>query len=240
MIVILYEDDHKDRAIALADAQTRSKRKTIALPVKTKPKEVPDLTTLIYFGHGTPVWVCTLKPQEMKENIRCWKESNAKLASVELITCNATHTLKGWQPFVDKLKPLLQLGYQVITRNIKIKALPRNSKGIIGAFSVLLEDKRSRTWCYIATSPQASARAQMVRHETAWEVTKIFKVIETDYALLNIKNTITKKAATVGYNYMEAVRQLKSVRDKDEYELDRDYFVLSGDFRDLRSYLVEF
>jgi len=102
-----------------------------------------------------------------------------------------------------------------------------------------LEDRRSRTWCYIATSPQASARAQMVRHETAWEVTKVFKVIQSDHALLTIKNKITKKAASLGYNYISAMRQLRSVPDKDQYNLDKDYFILYADFRDLRSYLVE-
>jgi len=79
----------------------------------------------------------------------------------------------------------------------------------------------------------------MVRHETAWEVTKVFKVIQSDHALLTIKNKITKKAASLGYNYISAMRQLRSVPDKDQYNLDKDYFILYADFRDLRSYLVE-
>jgi hypothetical protein len=70
MIVILYEADHKVRAVALASAETRSTRKTLACPVETKPKEIVGLTTIIYFGHGTSLSVCKLNPAQMNENIR--------------------------------------------------------------------------------------------------------------------------------------------------------------------------
>ena len=111
MNVILYEKDHKDRAIDLADVETKCRRKTLALHVTTCPKEIPGLTTLVYFGHGT------LLPKNMAENIRSWRENNAKLKTIELITCNATHTLKGVQAFVDKLNPLLKLGHKLVTRD---------------------------------------------------------------------------------------------------------------------------
>ena len=145
MFYVLYQLDHRARAQALAGGNCQ----LVSDPVRV----VPGMTTLTFFGHGTPTGLCEQTPDAAADLIRRWKSSNKKIKTVEILTCNSRHAPGGSDPFASKLKRSLGFRY----RNLKILSMPiRMGIGGVHGDSILFADALSRTWCYMTTKDAPS------------------------------------------------------------------------------------
>ena len=152
MIQFLYQGGHGShgpRAQALAALSPGSRCGDIQT---TQPVAIPGLDTLVFWGHGDKYKLCGKTPRELHDVIKAWKAVNPGLNTVELITCNARHAATG-DPFAKQLKD--GIGLMSSLRGLKIKALPTFVGGRNNAWSILLAETNSNTWCYI-TAPGAN------------------------------------------------------------------------------------
>ena len=148
MHYILYEHDHENRATALAN------RMPIYQLVTDPVKVVPDITTLIFWGHGTAGGLCGMSPHDAAKKVKAWKASNKKIKTVEILTCNARHSATGTDPFIAQFRR--KLGFQ-LRRSLKVKCLPiRMGPGGIHGDSILFADYMTKTWCYVTTPNESS------------------------------------------------------------------------------------
>ena len=148
MYFMLYEHDHENRAKTFAGHQPRCQI------VTGDVKEVSGLTTLIFWGHGTPGFLCGLSPKQAADKVKDWRETNKKIDTVEIITCNTRHAPSGSDPFVAQFRS--KLGF-FLRRSIRVKALPiRMGKGGVEGDSILFADYKSKTWCYLTTHSENS------------------------------------------------------------------------------------
>ena len=85
----------------------------------------------------------------MVKVIAAWKKLNSQLNTVELITCNARHFTGSTDSFANQLKKGLHSGLLSSTRSITVKALPVTVTGSQNAFSILLADTNTKSWCYV-------------------------------------------------------------------------------------------
>ncbi|MBX6363713.1 MAG: hypothetical protein IRZ00_07590 [Gemmatimonadetes bacterium] len=145
-LVIWGEDDHQNRAQALAT--------TYAAPaqnVKTKPKKISGLTTLVFWGHGDPSAFCGLNSDAFVDLVTTWKKLNSGLETVEMLTCNARHRQGGHtdsftEQVVTKLSRKLN--------EVRFRALPiaTTPTGNTCQFSILKWHPASGTWAYIGAT----------------------------------------------------------------------------------------
>ncbi len=145
MIQILYTQDHKVRALALQSLIPVSFSSLVSAVPITKN----NLDTLLFWGHGDAWKLCGLTPTEMVKLIKDWKKQNSKLNTVEFITCNTRHCTGNMDPFIIQVKAGLKSGFHSSTRNIALKGLPVNVGGSRNAFSILLAEPATKSWCYV-------------------------------------------------------------------------------------------
>ena len=150
MIHILYEitypwDSHQNRAESLVQSIGGS-----CCNVDDAPYAINGLDTLIFWGHGTLAGLCGKPPEEIKKIVRDWKVLNPKIATVEVITCNARHGTNTLEPYIDRLKTALHgTSFRSKTRGMVLKSVPVNAYGAANGYSILLADWQSKSWCYI-------------------------------------------------------------------------------------------
>ncbi len=145
-LVIWGEDDHENRAKALATSYA-----TTAQKVTVKPKKVGGLDTLVFWGHGDPTAFCGLNSDAFVALITAWKKANSGLATVEMLTCNARHKQGGHTDSYTE---------QVVTKltrklnDIRFRALPVATTAGANTcqFSILKWHPASATWAYIGAT----------------------------------------------------------------------------------------
>ena len=150
MIQFLYQGGHGShgpRAQALAKISKGS-----CDDINTVARAIVGLDTLTFWGHGDQHKLCSKTPQELFALIKSWKQLNPRLKTIELITCNARHTITG-SPFANSLKS--KFGILSGTRGMIVKALPVTVSGKSNAWSILLAETTSNAWCYI-TAPSSN------------------------------------------------------------------------------------
>lgn len=154
MIQILFTEDHRARAVALAGAVPGS----AAALIDTPPTKINGLDTLTFWGHGDPWKFCTKTPAEMAKVIKDWKSKNSGIKTVELITCNARHFSTGaTDSFANQLKSALKSGIMSSTSGIKMKGLPVGVTGAQNAWSILLADPGTKSWVYVSAPGMTDA-----------------------------------------------------------------------------------
>jgi hypothetical protein len=163
MIQILYDAKHSVRARALAAIEAGASHNLIDMVATTKPK----LDTLVLWGHGDNYGLCGKNATQMAKIISAWKKLNPQLNTVELITCNARHFVGRTDSYVNQLKRSLRSGFRSSTRNIKVKALPVTVSGSQNAWSILLAEPNTKSWCYV-TAPG-------IKDELMWVAAKLIK-----------------------------------------------------------------
>ena len=151
----LKPEDHKDRSEKLAQALA-----TTAHHVSLKPKKVPDLRTLVFWGHGEHQKFCELTPDEFVPLVSSWKKLNPGLETVEMLTCNARHSERGAaDSYTQKVVNQLTVKHA----GIRFRALPvaTTKKGDVCNWSILKWHPASATWAYIgAPTHQSTATAK--------------------------------------------------------------------------------
>ncbi len=211
MILILHPPDHADRAKALAASLAGASAQDIRTTVPRNNK----VHTLIFWGHGDAWKMAGLKPNEMIDLIKAWKKKNSKLKTVEFITCNAHHSTGQMSPFAVAVKRGLGVGFRSSTRNITVKALPANPGGSHNAFSILLADCSTKSWCYV-TGPGAN---DAIMQEGA----KLIQYHDVGGRSVSFKGNIAERA-----------NQVLSSPDHERRQWTMNY----GSFKTLRASLV--
>ncbi len=210
MIQVLYTQDHADRGIAFASEIGASHNLIDVVPA------AKGITTLTLWGHGDNHHFCGKDASEIKKVIVGWKKVNPQLSTVEIITCNARHAPSGSSSFVNQLKNKLQAFFSSthkLTKKIAIKALPVSVGGKSNAFSILLADHTSKSWCYI-TAPGTD-------DSLMWQGANKIKFHDVDGKSVSYKGNIAERANQIASN------------DK-----DRKYTLNYGSFSMLRKSLV--
>ena len=144
-LVIFYEitsqrDSHKERAEALQRENVNSQ--AVHLKADMAPAEYKGLTTAAFWGHGSSRTLCNYNPKKLAAFVLGLKKKNAGLKTIEIITCDARHTERKEQSYVDVLLPLLDGA-------VEVKALPIGQHGKTGAWSRLLANVHTKSWAYV-------------------------------------------------------------------------------------------
>jgi hypothetical protein len=200
MIQILYTADHLNRAQALSAQIPGSRHRFI----NVVPSVVPNLDTLVFWGHGTFVSLCDLDVDQLTKLITEWKKLNSGIKNIEIITCNARHFPGGHDSFANRLKSKLHSGFMSSTRNLVVKALPTNVGGALNAFSILLADYATNSWCYI-TAPGPNDNAMMAASNLVKKEAKPFGD-DVAQACNKIVSTVHQRNYTLNYGYFNRLR----------------------------------
>jgi hypothetical protein len=153
--VILYQQDHKDRAEALAKALRVDL--AFCLPVTESAREVKGLTTLTVWGHGDQETFCNLDASQFAKLLQAWIEENPKLKTVEIFTCDARHKSKDntFDAYSIRVDFEVRLRGLVVT----IKALPVSKSG--HNCSILAANADTATFCYITAKDQQTLNSTL-------------------------------------------------------------------------------
>src|SRR5690348_9820009 len=153
--VILYQQDHKERAEALAKALGLGS--AFCLPVTDRAREVKGLTTLTVWGHGDQETFCDLDASRFKDLIQAWIEKNPKMKTVEIFTCDARHksTDNKFDPYSRRVDSYARIAGLVVT----IKALPGGNA--THNCSVLAANAGTATFCYITAKDQQTLNSTL-------------------------------------------------------------------------------
>lgn len=143
MLQILYTTDHLARGVALSQELPGSEHALVDTAATAK-----GVDTLLCWGHGDAYSFCKKSAADMVALVTAWKSVNPELATVELVTCNARHCTGTADSFANQLKSGLG-GFFSSTKNIRIKALPVTVTGSVNAFSILLAEPATKSWCYV-------------------------------------------------------------------------------------------
>ena len=165
MILILYTQDHAARGSTLSSVLPGSKHGLVSI----KPTKFEGMDTLTFWGHGDFAGFCDLTPSELVKLIGKWKSLNAKLKTVELITCNARHTYAG-DPLADKIKSALRRGILQGTSGLVVKALPVTVTGKMNAWSILLAETTHRSWVYVTAPGKTDALMMQAQNLVRYEI----------------------------------------------------------------------
>ena len=168
MIQILFQADHEDRARKLA-AMIGGPR---CHEVNTRPSMRLGLSTLLFFGHGTPGTLCGKIPEGIKEIAKRWKKRNPGLKTIECIGCNTRHTEDLGEAFIPQLKAFMRNSR--FTNNMMLKSFPVHVNGSQGSYSIMSTDWETNSWCYIAAP--TSREMWAARNELYREAQGPFKV----------------------------------------------------------------
>jgi len=255
MYYILYEHDHENRAKALTGHMPYCQLVTDAVKV------VPDLTTLIFWGHGGTGFLCGLSPKEAADKVKAWREMNKKIDTVEIITCNTRHSSSGSLPFVDQFR--IKLGF-LLRRSLKVKALPiRMGPDGVQGDSILFAGYETKTWCYLTTPNESSLLFMRKVFKEVCEKEHGDNVIKTAVYLTTpppksletvpAKNPFLKWVKTIKEMHdsrtihglsnndrfmKDLANALKDDAFRTEFVLSRKYSMNYGDFDRLRDQLV--
>jgi hypothetical protein len=162
MIQILYDDEHKERAVALASETPGSRSGEIEATPPTKITE-GSLDALTFWGHGSSDKFCGREPDELAKLIGMWRKLNSGLKTVELITCDARHYYKGdTDAYADKLKSAMRCGFLPPTSGMKVKALPVTVTGKQNGVSILLAETVFKTWAYLTAPAGAMSKDEFL------------------------------------------------------------------------------
>jgi hypothetical protein len=143
---ILFDEDHRERAERLA-GQTPG---ATSGPIATIPYQLRrggELDILTFWGHGDPNNLCGKTLTELTALIKNWKKLNTGMNTIEIITCDARHSMIGGDSFATKLKRALSAGILSTTRKTTLKALPVAAAA--NTCSILCANAVSLTWVYI-------------------------------------------------------------------------------------------
>jgi hypothetical protein len=143
MLQILYTQDHLARGVALSQEEAGSDHALVDTAPTAK-----GVDTLLCWGHGDSYSFCKKSAAEMAALVTAWKAVNPALHTVELVTCNARHYTGKSDSFANQLKSRLS-GFFSSTKHIVIKALPVTVTGAANAFSILLAEPATKSWCYV-------------------------------------------------------------------------------------------
>lgn len=255
MYFVLYEHDHENRAKGLTGHLPNCQL------VTDDVKAVPGLTTLVFWGHGTPGSLCGLAPKVAADKVKAWREINKKIDTVEILTCNARHAGSGSDPFVEQFR--IKLGFQ-LRRNLKVKALPiRMGPGGVQGDSILFADYKTKTWCYMTTPDESSLI--FMRKVFKWVCenehgddairTAVYLTTPPPKALVTApaQNPFAKKVTTIKELHdsraihawsnddrfmLDFANALKNSAFRAEFVSTRKYSMNYGDFDHLRDQLV--
>jgi hypothetical protein len=169
----------------------------------------PGLDTLVFWGHGDAYRLCNKTPNDMVKTISAWKKLNPQLNTVELITCNARHFTGPNDSYANQLKKGLRSGFRSSTRNITVKALPVTVSGSQNAFSILLAEPNTKSWCYV-TGPGTDDKIM-------FQGANLINYIEIDGKSVSFKGDIAQRADkvvrenptrkwTMNYGYFNTLR----------------------------------
>lgn len=156
MIKILYEKDHENRAKTLAGIYPNDKDNFNAecSPIDEPPVTIKGddkLDTLVLFGHSgrsSDPTLCGKSMTQIKDIVKGWKSKNSSLKTVEILTCDGRHADDGHEPIATAVKNKLHGAFSS-TKKVVVKALPTAITGKNSAFSILLADWETKSWCYI-------------------------------------------------------------------------------------------
>lgn len=209
MIHILYQNDHLARAQALAAVNGCQSSE-----VNTPPRAIPNLDTLVFWGHGDILKLCTKTPAEIKQIVRDWKVLNGGLKTVEVITCNARHGTGTIEPYISKLKTALH-GTSIMskTRGMVLKSVPVNVQGSVGGYSILLADAPSSSYCYI-TAKSDTTGGDSYMMQAQWDLKLIAKSCGDNLAIaapkLEAQYHGKPRNFTMNYGTFQTLRNLLS------------------------------
>lgn len=141
------ENDHRVRATALATAYAAT-----AGAISDNVAQVPGLTKMVLWGHGTAGEFCRMRPEALVAKIRSWQVVNPTLETVEMITCNIRHAETGRHSYTDKVVTELSRKPNKALKQIKFRALPicTTPDGQTCGYSILKWHPASSTWAYVA------------------------------------------------------------------------------------------
>jgi hypothetical protein len=151
---ILYEDDHKDRAMALASAY----KDKYAAPVNDGRDGIKvdgEITKLTVWGHGNQMVFCGMSADDFVKLILAWKKKHSKLTTVEIITCDARHNPENnsVDPYAKKVAKEVSKTHKSV--KIFALALGQSEK----SSSILWASAKTSTFCYM-TAPNKTALEQ--------------------------------------------------------------------------------
>ena len=146
-LVIWGEDDHEVRAKALATAYS-----TTAVSIRSAPKAVAGLDTLVFWGHGDTTAFCHLSAADFVACVVAWRALNPGLETVEMLTCNARHSQTSTDSYTDQVVTALSRRQARAVDKVRFKALPVavTKSGQTCKWSILKWHGASATWAYVA------------------------------------------------------------------------------------------
>lgn len=227
-VFILFEgkpgakDSHEERAKGLSAVTGNCGYGNIDTTTATA---VPNLNTLIFWGHGESSSMCGKSVVDLCKVIADWKKLNPKLKTIEIITCNARHAKGKAAAYVDKLKNHLKWDPRIRgTFSMTVKALPVGVGGKHNVWSILLAHGATGSWVYI-TAPGV-----------------------TDAEMMQAKNLIEFDRGTTGAisytgDLAEKANKVVSARAKNPVDVSGnpfnvDWTMTYGYFNTLRACLV--
>jgi hypothetical protein len=199
IIMILWGNEHKDRAEALA-AVCREQASAVAnLPRSNQGIEplTSGDATLSVWGHGDAEHFSEMIDVEFGALICAWKKKNASLKTVELITCDAQHNTVPLSGYAKRVAKFVQRTYSDIT----IKALP------VGIHtddrSILWASAGTATFCYLTgpdqtTFDHANRRLQELAPTNANDLTKVGTAMAKERTLSSPNNFTVSYGAFSG------------------------------------------
>lgn len=199
--MILYGNEHKDRAEALA-AVVNEEVKAVASLARSSDGIVPVTSgdaTLTVWGHGDATHFSEMLDVEFGVLIKAWKKKNPSLKSVELVTCDAQHQMVPLAGYAKRVAKFVEESYKDIT----IKALP------IGQHpddqSILWASAGTRTFCYITAPSQETFDHANQRLQTLGP-TYNYNLVEVGNAMAKERELATPNNFTVNYGNFDLLR----------------------------------
>jgi hypothetical protein len=179
--VILYGQEHKERAEALA--QALGVHRDLCLPITDTPRQVDGLTTLTVWGHGTQEKFCELNALVFSNLLRNWKVINDKLTKVEMFTCDVRHQSQNTQS--DAYSSQVVANVKMWPgKKVKIMALPLGAAG----------QKCSTLWANFTTYCYITAVNQNVLGSTLTDLIEEAKKTTPMYNFAQAANKLKQKS----------------------------------------------
>jgi hypothetical protein len=196
-VMILWGTEHELRAKNLA-AVVKEKSGELGGMVAS-PATIPASSdaTITIWGHGGPDTLADLSAQELANFIKAWKQKNAALTTVELVTCDARHSpadKDNRDTFTDKLMPYLISSADKVLVNVK--ALPRGGSSATTSILYAGEVAGSNGYYFIAADNDAALAAGVAVFKAALAAVPAGTAVGATYqALLPIAKAANDKAA---------------------------------------------
>lgn len=229
--MILWGKEHEARAENLAAAVNEEFRELSGMVAE--PATIPKSSdaTITIWGHGGPDTLADMSGEKLANFIKAWKQKNASLTTVELVTCDARHSPAdndNRDTYTDKLMPYLISSADKVL--VKVKALPRGGS-------------RATTSILYALEPKKNPDGSTVKGAKA-DGYYFIAGDDEDARLAGEKVFKDALAAVPGGTAVmavmpTAVRIAKAVNDKDAMKRPLKYVASGGNYAALRGFLAD-